>query len=112
MLGDLEVISGEGVLGDLGVISGARFVEERWLGLRPSENKRLVCFLEDTWRGWLKCDVCPSLLSVQLGALCVATSALGYFSEDDDVDDGINPMGDFDDDNARRPPTLTSLTIE
>ena len=58
----------------------------------------------------MNCDVCPSLLSVQQGVLCVATSALGFLIEDDDVDDGIN-HGDFDDDRARRPPTLTSLAI-
>ena len=100
--------------GELGVISGAGFVEEGWVGLRPSENKRLVCFLVDAWRGWLKCDVCPSLLIVQQGVLCVATSALGFLIEDDDAGDGgltlIN-HGDFDDDSARRPPTLTSLAI-
>ena len=50
--------------GELGVISGAGFVEEGWVGLRPSENKRLVCFLVDAWRGCLKCVACPSLLSV------------------------------------------------
>ena len=111
MLGDLEVISGEGVLGDLGVISGARFVEERWLGLRPLENKRLVCFLEDAWRGWLKCVACPSLLKVQLRVLCDTARSLGLLIEDDDTDDDIS-HGDFGDDRARRPPTLTSLTIE
>ena len=58
----------------------------------------------------MKCDVCPSLLRVQLRVLSVATSALGYLIEDDDAGDGIN-HGDFDDDRARRPLTLTSLAI-
>ena len=58
----------------------------------------------------MKCDVCPSLLSVQQGVLCVATSALGFLIEDDDAGDGIN-HDDFDDDSARGPLTLTSLAI-
>ena len=110
MLEGLEVISGASVLGDLGVISGEGFVEEGWAGLRPSENKSLVCFREVALRGWLKCVACPCLLSVQLRVLCDITSFLGLLIADDDVDDGIN-HGDFGDDSARRPPTLTSLTI-
>ena len=109
MLEGLDVISGEGVLGDLGVISDAGFVEEGWEGLRPSENKRLVCFLEDAWRGWLKCVACPSLLRVQLKVLCDTARSLGLLVEDD-TDDDIN-HGDFGDDRARRPPTLTSLAM-
>ena len=88
------------------MISGAEFVEEGWVGLRPSENKRLVCFLVGARRGWLKCVACPSFLRV----LCDTARCLGLLIEDDDTDDDIN-HGDFGDDRARRPPTLTSLTI-
>ena len=107
--GSKLVISGATVLGDLGVISGEGLVEEGWAGLRPSEKKRLVCFREVALRGWWKCVVCPSLLSAQLRVECdAARSLVLLIDEDDDTDDGIS-HGDFGDDSARRPLTLTTF---
>ena len=76
MFEGLEVVpSGAGTgLEGLGETAGLGFGEERGVDLRPSENKRILCFLVGAWRDWLKSVVCPSLLSVLLRMLCVENS--------------------------------------
>ena len=104
------------MLADLRVISGAEFVEEGRVRFRRTENKRLVCFLVDAWRGRLKSVVCPSLLIVMLKVLCFANSvpsrgSFGLFmvgEYDSDVGASVKD-GDFDDDSAHRPPTRATL---
>ena len=107
------------MLGDLRVNSDAWFVEEGRLGLRPSENKRLVCFLVDAWRGWLKSVVRPSLLIVMLKVLRAANSepsrgrVSGLFvleEYESDVGAGVND-GDFDDDSAHQPQRRITLSV-